>query len=432
MGSDGDGPTSLISHNPILATMFTPSRRPHAALSPSPPSGWWLLSLLLLLSSAAPLAASPGAEPLGTPVPPPRHPTFPPQSLVETPDRTELAAWYLDNAYAARAPTEPLPDRDRQLLSWTAAEYIAARRSGAVTCAEYVGALLRQMLFLEDTQQFMRTTYSSVDQIAAAARDMDLRAETEGVEALAPLYGLPVPMKGTMATTDFPSSAGNTLLDGHYATKDAAFTTLFRQANAIVMGKTNVPDFAASWVTMNPSNGRTMNLYAGGGLTAGGSSGGSASAVAGHVAPVAVTEDTGGSTRHPAFQNGNFGYDPTRNHYPNQGNPGISYTNDQVGLNARSYGDILLVDAAVCGTGAAHAKAAEEVADRPAGAIRVGLPLHPFVDVRIPQGAFNFWGVSMEQPVSASACALRCGRHHTRPKAARMGVTKEPRAQCEP
>ena len=77
---------------------------------------------------------------------------------------------------------------------------------------------------------------------------MDARAAADGVEAIGPLYGLPVPMKGTMATTDYPSSAGNAAMDTAKGTRDAAFTALFRNANALAFGKTNVPDFAASWV----------------------------------------------------------------------------------------------------------------------------------------------------------------------------------------
>ena len=97
----------------------------------------------------------------------------------------------------------------------------------------------------------------------------------------------------------------------------------------------NVPEFAANWVTANPASGQTRNPYDHK-LTVGGSSGGSASAVVSYMCPLAVTEDTGGSTRVPATCNGNFGFDPSRNHYPNAGNPGMSYTHDQLGLNARS------------------------------------------------------------------------------------------------
>jgi len=237
-----------------------------------------------------------------------RHPTFPPAALIQASDRAPLAAWYRANAYVplqtafsgnngtgsgTASAAAPLPARTKQLLRWTATEFVAARRGGEVTCEEYARVLVDRMLFLRDTQQFMQTSYALAEKVVDAARAMDRQAASAGVQVLAPLYCLPVPMKGTMATTDFPSSAGNALLDNVYARRDAAFVTLFRQANAIVMGKTNVPDFAASWVTMNPINGRTMNLYDGS-LTSGGSSGGAASAVAGHVAPLAVTEDTGG------------------------------------------------------------------------------------------------------------------------------------------
>ena len=71
-------------------------------------------------------------------------------------------------------------------------------------------------------------------------------------------------------------------------------------------------------MTMNRVDGRVANPYHPS-LTAGGSSGGAGALVSFYISPVSVSEDTGGSTRHPAFQNHNFGYDPSRNHYPNYG-----------------------------------------------------------------------------------------------------------------
>ena len=142
---------------------------------------------------------------------------------------------------------------------------------------------------------------------------------------------------------------GRGILSGYTPVKDSDLTTLIRSKNGIIFGCTNVPEFAASARTCNPASGQTRNPYDHA-LTVGGSSGGAGSAVASYVASIAVTEDTGGSTRIPATANGNFGYDPSRGHYPNNGNPGMSYVRDQLGVNARTMDDIIMyvLDAVCC------------------------------------------------------------------------------------
>ena len=175
------------------------------------------------------------------------------------------------------------------------------------------------------------------ERVLAAARKMDAKAKAEGITSIAPLYGLPIPMKGTMATKDFISSAGVGILHDFRAKDDAEFIKIVIDKNGLVFGKTNVPEFAASLVSCNYADGCTLNPHDRT-LTSGGSSGGAGSAVGAYLSPVAVTEDTGGSTRAPAFSNGNFGYDPTRGHFPNAGNPGMALILDQLGLNARSRG----------------------------------------------------------------------------------------------
>ena len=186
-----------------------------------------------------------------------------------------------------------------------------------------------------------------------------------------------------------------------------------------------MPEFAASGVTANYANGRTINPYDHT-LIPGGSSGGSGAAVAActsdafprgsarclanhrhhgaDLAPIAVTEDTGGSTRLPAFFNHNVGYDPSRNHYPNAGNPGMTFTNDQIGLNARSLDDILLLDAGLLGLEAEHAAAL--AAAPAAGEIRVGLPQWPFVEFTVPDGAPSSRPL---RPCSIASAALGLG-----------------------
>ena len=110
------------------------------------------------------------------------------------------------------------------------------------------------------------------------------------------------------------------------------------------------------------------------------------------MGPLAVTEDTGGSTRLPAACCQNFGFDPSRNHYPNDGNPGMSFTNDQLGLNARSISDIIFYDIAVMGTRSLHQAAAEKVSSRVTSSIKIGTPLIPFVDTVVPADFYDSMG----------------------------------------
>lgn len=199
-------------------------------------------------------------------------------------------------------------------------------------------------------------------------------------------------MKGTASVVDFPSGSGVGILSGYTPVEDSELTKLIRARNGIILGVTNVPEFAAGWVTANPASGHTRNPY-NHRLTVGGSSGGSASAVASYMCPLAVTEDTGGSTRVPASSNQNFGFDPSRNHYPNAGNPGMSFTNDQLGVNGRSIQDIILYDKALTAFGMdeaeiarSHEKAAAAVGARAPSSIKIGVPLYPFVEWAIPAG----------------------------------------------
>lgn len=110
-----------------------------------------------------------------------------------------------------------------------------------------------------------------------------------------------------------------------------------------------------------------------------------------------------GSTRNPAFQNGNFGYDPTRGHFDNEGNPGMALILDQIGLNARTMDDIILVDAALSGY------TVEDVYPNPKAAteLRVGVPLYPFVRSYVPAGRHQFPCFLCANFVSALALHLR-------------------------
>ncbi|GAB5364056.1 hypothetical protein AAMO2058_000936700 [Amorphochlora amoebiformis] len=285
-------------------------------------------------------------------------------------------------------------ERERTLARLSASAFVEMRKRGEVTCEEYAEVLVKRAKHYKYMGQFMYFDIlpNQMDQVVRRARELDQKAQEEGVDSLSPLYCLPVPIKGTMATVDYPSSAGVGVLHGYFAKYDAKAVDMLKEKFGIPFGKTNVPEFAASWVACNYANGCTLNPYDHS-LTAGGSSGGGASAVASYIAPIAFTEDTGGSTRHPGVQNGNFAYDPSRNHYPNQGNSGMSYTNDQIGINARTFEDILFFDQSFLSIDQHHKTAAEKAAKRPLSDIKVGLPRRPFAEIFLPEGAANGFGL---------------------------------------
>ena len=307
------------------------------------------------------------------------NPSFPPLGL----SQNETANWFR-RELPSLSPPPDMSQRDRELARWSATEYVAARRNKQVTCEEYVSSLIKRTRHYKDMNQFMNWDNDPAwtERVIGAAKDLDVKAQTLGVDAISPLYGLPIPMKGTMATKDFVSSAGVGIFHDMRAKDDADFVKIVLSKHGIVFGKTNVPEFAASLVTCNYADGCTMNPH-GRLLTSGGSSGGAGSAVAARLAPIAVTEDTGGSTRSPAFSNGNFGYDPTRGHYSNTGNPGMSLILDQLGLNARSMEDILLVDSALSDYDHTTVPA-KQVAD-----LRIGVPRYPFVEAYVPADGDN-------------------------------------------
>jgi Asp-tRNA(Asn)/Glu-tRNA(Gln) amidotransferase A subunit family amidase len=317
---------------------------------------------------------------------------FPPKEIGS--DSVASGRWY-EHIFAAVPPKAKDPTmtaREQQLYKMSATAYVEARRAGSVTCEEYARALVKRARYYRYLNQWIYNTYDRLDTMVDQARALDVKAASEGVESIAPFYGLPIPMKGTAAVIDFPSGSGCGILSGYTPTKDSDLTTLIRSQNGLIFGCTNVPEFASSWQTANPASGQTRNIY-GHKLTVGGSSGGAASAVANYNCPLAVTEDTGGSTRVPASCNQNFGFDPSRNHYRNDGNPGMSFTNDQLGVNARSIEDILLYDACLLPELAAERAAAKQrVAVRPTEAIRIGTPLLPFVHELLGEGLARYHG----------------------------------------
>lgn len=179
----------------------------------------------------------------------------------------------------------------------------------------------------------------------SAARKADGLDATQ--RALRPLLGLPIAVKDNIDVAGLPTTAGSPALAGHVPRRHATAVARLVAAGAVVIGKTNLHEFALGVTTNNVAFGPARNPYAPDRI-AGGSSGGSAVAVAARLVPAALGTDTGGSIRIPAALCGVVGFRPTAGRWPSDGVVPISATRDTVGPMALSAAECALLDAVVC------------------------------------------------------------------------------------
>ena len=188
----------------------------------------------------------------------------------------------------------------------------------------------------------------------AAADDADTRlaaARAGGPAALAalhPLCGVPVGLKDLVSVRGGQATAGSRILAGYVSPYDAHITEQLRDAGAVILGKLNMDEFAMGSSTEHSAYGPTANPWDLGRVP-GGSSGGSAAAVAaGHV-PLAIGTDTGGSIRQPAALTGIVGLKPTYGRVSRYGIVAFASSLDQVGPLARDARDAAMLLHAIAG-----------------------------------------------------------------------------------
>ncbi|PYN83385.1 MAG: amidase [Candidatus Rokuibacteriota bacterium] len=205
-------------------------------------------------------------------------------------------------------------------------------RDGAVTSVEVVEACLARVREVDG--QVQAWTFLDPDYALAQARATDeYRLSGQPIGAL---HGVPVGLKDIIDTADMPTENGSVLHAGRTPSRDASVVSLLRAAGAVVMGKTVTTEFA----TRTP--GKTRNPH-NSGHTPGGSSSGSAAAVAAEMVPLALGSQTTGSTIRPASFCGVYGLKPTHGLIPRHGMFQLSRSLDHVGLFARSVEDIALL-----------------------------------------------------------------------------------------
>jgi Asp-tRNA(Asn)/Glu-tRNA(Gln) amidotransferase A subunit family amidase len=165
---------------------------------------------------------------------------------------------------------------------------------------------------------------------------------------LPPLHGIPICLKDNINTLDGPTTAATPALRHHCALQNAPIAQALIDAGAIVMAKNNMQELGFGVTCNNPAFGSIMNPSSPSRIP-GGSSGGTAVAVAARACPAGIGTDTGGSIRVPAALCGVAGFRPTVHRWSQQGDVPISATRDTAGPIARTIEDLTLLDQIVTG-----------------------------------------------------------------------------------
>jgi Asp-tRNA(Asn)/Glu-tRNA(Gln) amidotransferase A subunit family amidase len=253
--------------------------------------------------------------------------------------------------------------------------------AGRISHVEHLDALLER---LPQAQRLGAVITVDTELARSFAHALD-RRRTRGL-----LTGIPLGVKDIVDVAGFPTTGGTRALEGNVVDRDAPAARRLREAGALLTLKTNLHELSFGITSNNGSFGPVHHPLDPA-LAAGGSSGGSAVAVAVGLVPAAVAADTGGSARIPAALCGIVGFRPTLGRYPSSGVLPIAHSRDTIGPMARTVDDIVLLDALLAGEhprGAPRARHLEvdDEGPGPLRGLRLGVPelfvrdLEPGVD----------------------------------------------------
>ncbi len=248
-------------------------------------------------------------------------------------------------------------------------EMAQALRSGQFTSSELTERALARAEQTADLNAFIRLDGAGARAVAATA-DRELQA---GIDR-GPLHGIPVAIKDNILTRALVTTCGSRMLQDFVPPQDATVVRRLRQAGAVVLGKTNLDEFAMGSSTENSAFGPVLNPRDRT-RVAGGSSGGSAAVVGAGVVPIALGSDTGGSVRQPAAFCGVVGFRPTWGTVSRSGLVAFASSLDQVGPLAADVDSARLAWEAVVGLDEAEATSWAPPGAAHAAPVRVGVPV---------------------------------------------------------
>jgi Asp-tRNA(Asn)/Glu-tRNA(Gln) amidotransferase A subunit family amidase len=226
------------------------------------------------------------------------------------------------------------------LLTASIADMQAAVEAGALTYERLVQMYLNRIGAYDKAGPALNAVIAINPRALEIARARDAERKASGVRS--PLHGIPLAIKDNIDTTAMPTTGGNAVFAAVAPARDATVVTRLEQAGAIIFLKTNLDELAMSSQGLSTVGGQTLNPYDLA-RSPGGSSGGTAVAVSAGFAAAGLATETGISIRGPAANTGLVAIAPTRGLVSRAGVIPISFTQDRVGVHARSVADAALV-----------------------------------------------------------------------------------------
>lgn len=263
----------------------------------------------------------------------------------------------------------------------TIAQTGAALRSGKFSIREYIEDTLRRIAETQERLNAFITVTSDAARARAAMLDQEL---ARGIDR-GPLHGIPIAHKDNIFTRGVRTTAGSKIFADFMPDRDAEIVRQLNEAGAIVIGKTGLHELAYGATSANPHFGAVRNPWNRDRIP-GGSSGGSAAAVAAHLVPFATGTDTGGSIRIPASFCGVVGLKPTYDRVSRRGVMPLGLTLDHVGPLARTVRDAALAFSLI----ATHGSGYLPPAHADLRGMRIGVPDNFFVDNIAPEVMLSF------------------------------------------